>query len=174
MKPMKNTTDNMKKNVKHIFSLQRAIKPSEAPVFIPKRLDFSRWIKIGLAELDHPVEICFRIVGKEEIQELNRLYRKQDKPTNVLSFSPEIPSNIPQDVIYLGDIVLCADIIHEEALDQNKTIEAHWAHMVLHGILHLLGYDHVKDEDAIVMESLEIQLLGKLGVNNPYEENIYV
>ncbi len=171
---MKNTTDNIKKNIKHSFSLQRATKSSEHLDFTPKRSDFSRWVKTGLAELDYPVEVCFRIVDKKEIQELNRLYRKQDKPTNVLSFPPEIPDIIPQDVIYLGDVVLCADIIQEEAIEQNKALDAHWTHMVLHGLLHLLGYDHINDEEAVVMESLEIQLLAQLGLNNPYEENAHV
>ncbi len=168
MKMMKNIT------IKHTFSLQHAIKSSNPTFFVPKRSDFSRWVKIGLATLEYPAEVCFRIVGKTEIQELNRVYRKQDKPTNVLSFPSELPDTIPQDITYLGDIVLCADVIHQEAFEQNKKPEDHWTHMTLHGLLHLLGYDHIQEEEAVIMETLEIELLAKLGVNNPYEESIDV
>lgn len=174
MKTMKKTTEKNSTHIKHIFSLQRAIKSSESPSFIPKRADFARWVKIGLAELDHAVEVCFRVVNKTEIQALNNTYRKKDKPTNVLSFPSDIPDDIPQEISYLGDIVLCADIINEEALEQNKLMNEHWAHIVLHGLLHLLGYDHIHDEEAVTMETLEIQLLAKLGISNPYRENVHV
>ncbi len=159
---------------KHRFSLQCVIKSPDASLFIPKRPFFTLWTKIGLAQLDYSAEVCFRIVDKNEIQTLNHLYRTKNTPTNVLSFPSERPKDIPQKSFYLGDIILCAEIIQEEALEQNKAIEAHWAHMAIHGLLHLLGYDHIQDKDAHVMETLEIQLLEQLGWTNPYEETIHV
>src|SRR5690606_12322097 len=105
--------------------------------------------------------------GDEESQALNLLYRGKDKPTNVLSFPCELPAGV--DLPVLGDLVICQPVVNLEAAEQNKASEAHWAHMVIHGTLHLLGYDHEDDEEARVMESLETQLLTQLGYPRPYE-----
>jgi probable rRNA maturation factor len=101
-----------------------------------------------------------------EIQALNKQYRNKDKTTNVLSFPMQSPEEI--DVVLLGDIVLCAMIIKQEASQQSKSEESHWAHMVVHSVLHLQGYDHVNNDDAEVMEKLEIKILQQLGFENPY------
>jgi Predicted metal-dependent hydrolase len=112
-------------------------------------------------------ELLIRIVGKVEIQNLNKTYRDKDQPTNVLSFPSDLPIEI--DEMILGDIVICTSIVANEAKLQNKTFEHHLIHMAIHGTLHLLGYDHVEPMDAQKMESLEIKILEKMQINNPYE-----
>lgn len=116
---------------------------------------------------NHPSEVTIRIVNHDESAELNGQYRGKDRPTNVLSFPFEAPAGIT--VPLAGDLVICAPVVEKEAKDQHKALEAHWAHMVVHGMLHLQGYDHIEDHDAEVMEALEIRLLEQLGYGNPYE-----
>ena len=115
-------------------------------------------------------DITLRIVDEDEIRTLNREYRDKDKPTNVLSFPFEMPEGLPDDAMepLLGDIIICAPVVRREAAEQNKTLEAHWAHMVTHGVLHLLGYDHIDDEDAQIMEAMEIRALNEQGFPDPY------
>ncbi len=113
-------------------------------------------------------ELTIRVVDEAESQELNGTYRGKEKPTNVLSFPFEAPEHI--ELSLLGDLVICAPVVEREASEQKKSLEAHWAHMVIHGVLHLQGYDHVNDTDAEVMEGLEIAILNALGYNNPYAE----
>ena len=115
-------------------------------------------------------DITLRIVDEDEIRTLNRDYRDKDKPTNVLSFPFEMPEGLPEDAMepLLGDIILCAPVVRREAAEQNKTLQAHWAHMVTHGVLHLLGYDHIDDEDAQIMEAMEIRALNEQGFADPY------
>lgn len=122
---------------------------------------------------DFDAEITVRIVDAETILQLNSHYRHKDKPTNVLSFPFEIPSGLSREDVggLLGDLVICADIVDEEAGQQGKSKQAHWAHMVIHGCLHLLGYDHIKEQEALKMEALEIDLLSSLGYASPYAEN---
>ena len=111
-------------------------------------------------------ELNIRIVGDEESRQLNHQYRGKDKPTNVLSFQgePELES-LP----VLGDLVICAPVVAREAVEQGKPARAHWAHMVIHGCLHLLGHDHEQDSEALRMEALETRILKRLGFSNPYE-----
>ncbi|WP_100638631.1 rRNA maturation RNase YbeY [Marinobacter salexigens] len=116
---------------------------------------------------EDPSEVTIRIVGIEESQELNHQYRGKDKPTNVLSFPFEAPAGIT--VPLAGDLVICAPVVENEAREQHKEPATHWAHMVVHGMLHLQGYDHINDEDAEAMEALEIRLLAQFGFGNPYE-----
>ncbi|VUD61627.1 Endoribonuclease YbeY [Thalassocella blandensis] len=113
-------------------------------------------------------ELSVRIVDAEEIQQLNRQYRDKDKPTNVLSFPCELPPGV--DVPLLGDLVICAQVVRDEAIAQQKLEMSHWAHMVVHGTLHLLGYDHIEDAEAEEMESLESKILHTLGFPEPYAE----
>ncbi len=135
---------------------------------IPLRNLFSKWINIISHNINIKEEyITIRIVESVESQVLNKQFRDKDSPSNVLSFPTQLPEHI--DNQYLGDIVICADIVEQEALAQNKSLHAHWAHMVVHGVLHLLGYDHIEPEDANKMESLEIKLLAQMGYANPYE-----
>ena len=118
------------------------------------------------------VEMAVLVVDKGESQLLNSEYRQQDKPTNVLSFPFETPDifKSQQQTRILGDIIICAPIIEAEAQQQNKTLQQHWAHMLVHGILHLLGYDHIEHDDAKTMEYLEVKILDQLGYPNPYME----
>ena len=114
-----------------------------------------------------PAVASMLVTTSDEIQKLNKQYRNKDKATNVLSFPMQSPEEV--DIRLLGDIVLCASVIRQEAEQQSKTSTAHWAHMVVHGMLHLQGYDHIENDEAEDMEQLEINILKKLGFDNPYE-----
>jgi probable rRNA maturation factor len=136
---------------------------------LPHPAQIKQWVNDALSEVDKDVELLIRIVDKEEIHELNKRYRKKDKPTNVLSFPYTMIEDF--DFMALGDIILCAPVIEEEAADENKELLAHWAHMVIHGCLHLLGYMHDDDESAFTMESLETKIMRNLGFPDPYYNN---
>ena len=112
--------------------------------------------------VDKNAEITIRIVDNDESQNLNNIYRKKKYPTNVLSFL------VDDEVHLIGDIVLCAPVIEKEALEQSKKLEAHYAHLIIHGALHLYGYDHENKKDADIMEAKEIKILTGLGYKNPY------
>jgi probable rRNA maturation factor len=111
-------------------------------------------------------ELTLRIVDEQEGAELNWTYRGKEEPTNVLSFPMEYPDLF--DSVYLGDVVVCAPVVAREAAEQGKSLEAHWAHMVIHGVLHLLGYDHQNDAEASKMEGLEREILQGLQFSDPY------
>ncbi len=114
-------------------------------------------------------EVSVRIVDRDEMQTLNRDYRDKDKPTNVLSFPAGEVAGLPDDEpLPLGDIVICAGVVHDEAVAQGKAVMDHWAHMLVHGTLHLLGYDHKTDAQAAEMEALETRILNEHGVTDPY------
>jgi len=149
----------------HII-IQNAVKEAS----IPSPKDMKQWAKTALKNKIASAEVTLRIVDKEEIRELNHTYRKKDKATNVLSFPFDMP-DIDMKVPILGDIAICAAIVAEEALAQNKLEKAHWAHMVVHGILHLLGFDHENDQEAEIMEKEEIVILKTLGFSNPYSDH---
>ena len=133
---------------------------------IPADEDFHRWVGAALAGHE-TAELTIRIVDREESHALNHQYRGKDRPTNVLSFPAELPPGV--DIPLLGDIVICAPLVAEEASEQEKTNRAHWAHLTVHGVLHLLGHDHQADEEAEEMERLEISILHGLGFADPYE-----
>ncbi|BDY03613.1 rRNA maturation RNase YbeY [Ferrimonas sp. YFM] len=135
---------------------------------LPSEAQFQSWAEAALAQEREIAELSIRIVSAEESQELNRDYRGKDKPTNVLSFPFEAPPMIPTDLI--GDLVICAEVVEKEAKEQQKTARDHWAHMVVHGCLHLIGYDHLEDEEAEQMEALETRVLHGLGISDPYTE----
>ena len=136
---------------------------------IPTEAQFTQWASAALAgQRKEASEISLRIVDSAEIQQLNAQYRHKNQPTNVLSFPAEFPEGLCLPL--LGDIVICAPIIAAEAKTQGKTESAHWAHMTIHGTLHLLGYDHIETDEAEAMEALEAQILNKLGYPNPYEQ----
>ena len=114
-------------------------------------------------------EVSVRVVSAEEIRALNKQYRGKDKPTNVLSFPAGKVSGLPADIpVVLGDIVICASVVRDEAAAQRKVLEDHWAHMLVHGTLHLLGFDHESDSEAAEMEALETTILGDHGLSDPY------
>lgn len=115
-------------------------------------------------------ELTIRLVDTDEIMQLNHTYRKQNKPTNVLAFPANLPDNISLDAHLLGDIIICPDVVYEECKQLHKSIESHFALMVIHGVLHLLGYDHINDNDAEIMQAKEINLLKEIGFANPYLE----
>ena len=133
---------------------------------IPTREAFQRWVDAALADRE-PAELTLRLVGLEESRSLNREYRDKDQPTNVLSFPAELPEELGLPL--LGDIVICAPLVAREAEEQGKPLQAHWAHLTIHGVLHLLGFDHQSDDEAEVMEALEIRILQSLDIPNPYQ-----
>ncbi|WP_130803379.1 rRNA maturation RNase YbeY [Acinetobacter ihumii] len=154
------------------LSLQQDFKSSD---LVLKRVQIKKAIEVTLRHVDIETdcEIGIACVDNEDSHRLNLEYRGKDKPTNVLSF----PSDIPEEVLPLldarplGDLVICIPVVLQEAIEQNKTAHDHFMHMLVHGTLHLLGYDHeLSDEDAEEMEALEIEILAKLGLDNPYLE----
>lgn len=128
---------------------------------IPSKKQFLTWIKSTIPVSKQNCEIVIRIVGTKEIAKLNYLYRKKNQPTNILSFNFSAPPNTQTN--FLGDLIICAAIVNQEAELQHKTILAHWAHMTIHGTLHLLGHDHKNKNTAQKMEKLEIKILKKCG-----------
>lgn len=139
-------------------------RTSSIPV-VPSDPQFRLWAAAALRELDE-AELLIRIVDLDESRELNFRFRNRNQATNVLSFPSELPEEI--DLPLLGDVIICAPLVEEEARQQNKEPMAHWAHLTIHGILHLLGYDHQTEEEAADMETLEISLLRSLDFQDPY------
>ena len=133
---------------------------------LPGEADFRRWLEAVLPQFQPESEVTIRIVDSAESQYLNLTYRGKDKPTNVLSFPFEAPPGM--ELPLLGDLVICRQVVEQEANEQEKAPEAHWAHMVIHGSLHLLGYDHIEDDEAEEMESLETEIMLALGYPDPY------
>lgn len=130
---------------------------------------FQHWVDTALTEYASPFEVLIRIVDELEMTELNQTYRHKKGATNILSFPFEAPKGLELNL--LGDLVICAPVIEREAIEQSKLLLHHWAHIVIHGIFHLLGYDHIDETDADEMEMLEINTLKTLNINNPYQEH---
>lgn len=139
---------------------------------VPSLEKFRQWSEVAIAaasDLSKPVSVSLRIVDEAEARRLNAQYRDKDYATNVLSFPLHLPLGQPEmDHRPLGDIVICPQVVEAEARTQQKALEDHWAHLLIHGILHLLGYDHEDEESARIMEALEVSCLQKLGISNPY------
>lgn len=138
---------------------------------IPSTQSISNWVgaAIDAADRTPATEVSVRIVDADEIRTLNGLYRDKDKATNVLSFPAGDIAGLPGEVSRsLGDVVVCASVVAQEASEQGKRLEDHWAHMLVHGTLHLLGYDHEDDADARTMEALEVRVLAAGNVADPY------
>jgi probable rRNA maturation factor len=151
------------------MSYQIDIESNSQSQKLPSVEDLERWISAALkAQNLEEAEVSLYIVDEEEGQELNKQYRGKDYPTNVLSFPADIPEEI--GVPLLGDLVICAPVVEREAQEQGKTPEAHWAHMLVHGSLHLLGFDHIDDAEAEEMEALETEIITGLGYPAPYQE----
>lgn len=145
-----------------ILDLQLATEATD----IPSEAALKCYLDAAISPFQAEAEVTIRIVDAAESQQLNFDYRHKDKPTNVLSFPFQAPAGI--ELPLLGDIVICVQVVAQEALEQNKALEAHWAHMVVHGCLHLLGFDHINDTDAEEMEAEEVQILQELGFSDPY------
>ena len=135
---------------------------------IPSAVSFRRWVEAALhgARRRKPAELSIRIVGADEGRALNRDYRGKDYATNVLSFEAELPPDLKLPLI--GDMVICAPVVAREAAEQGKRARDHWAHLTVHGTLHLLGYDHIVEAEAETMEALETRILAGLGIADPY------
>ena len=136
---------------------------------LPAEADFQRWLDAAILPFQQEAEVTVRVVDSAESHQLNLTYRGKDKPTNVLSFPFECPPGV--ELPLLGDLIICRQVVEREANEQNKPLLAHWAHMVVHGSLHLLGYDHIDDEEAEEMEALEVEFMQALGYDNPYQDD---
>ncbi|MGJ0483422.1 MAG: rRNA maturation RNase YbeY [Methylomicrobium sp.] len=161
------------KRPSHNIEIQRAFKsPGQ-----PDRRQVVKWIDTALAESDQSYACVIRIVDEQESAELNEQYRHKQGPTNVLSFPFEWPESLDiaegEEETLLGDLVICAPVVEREAVEQHKQLADHWAHMIIHGLLHLLGYDHIEENEAEEMEAKEIAILKQLQIENPYIEVIH-
>ena len=137
---------------------------------VPSAVSFRRWVAAALENRIREADLAIRIVGAKEGRSLNRHFRGKDYATNVLSFPAELPEGLPKGVKVplLGDLVICAPVVAREAKEQKKALAAHYAHLTVHGALHLLGWDHDNEADAICMEHLEREILAGLGIEDPY------
>ncbi|AYV22148.1 rRNA maturation RNase YbeY [Vibrio mediterranei] len=145
------------------LDLQIAVESEQG---LPSADEFQGWLDKTITPFQQDAELTIRIVDEEESQQLNRDYRGKDKPTNVLSFPFEAPPGVEMDL--LGDMIICRQVVEKEAIEQSKPLIAHWAHMVVHGSLHLLGYDHIEDDEAEEMEALETEIMLDMGFDDPY------
>ena len=134
--------------------------------WVPSRRQLTSWAAAALAPLRRPVVLSVRVVGVVRSRSLNARYRHKDKPTNVLSFGGA--GSTPDGLHYLGELVVCAPVVAREARNQGKSLPSHWAHMTVHGVLHLLGFDHEHESEAAKMAAREIQILDRLGFSDPY------
>ena len=155
-----------------IIDLQ--IATDEALESYPSLELMTKWATVALKTggRNKDSEITIRKVNSEEIHQLNSTYRHVDRPTNILSFPFELPEGV-EDLPLLGDLVVCKEVLERECKEQNKTLEEHFAHLIVHGCLHLIGYDHIEEEDAKEMEPLEIKAMEELGYDNPYKDDEY-
>ncbi|HET6545559.1 MAG TPA: rRNA maturation RNase YbeY [Rhodanobacteraceae bacterium] len=137
---------------------------------VPSATSFRRWVDAALAGAgrSRPAELAIRVVGTREGRALNRRYRAKDYATNVLSFPAELPEGIAAPLI--GDLVICAPVVTREAAAQGKRVRDHYAHLTIHGVLHLLGHDHEEPREAARMEALEVRILARLGIHDPYRD----
>jgi probable rRNA maturation factor len=127
------------------------------------------WISLILKN-HREVELTLRFVELDEITQLNCRYRSHDNPTNVLAFPSDIPTHVLLDYPFLGDVIVCPAILELESIKQNIPLTAHWAHIIIHGVLHLLGFDHLNDADTRLMQKEECNILLQLGISNPYHK----
>jgi probable rRNA maturation factor len=148
-------------------SVEIAVIYATRKPWVPPRRQIARWVRAALGRNRVAWSLGVRIVGRAESRRVNRQYRHRDRPTNVLSFNATVREADGRRV--LGDLVVCAPVIAREAREQGKARAAHWAHMIVHGTLHLRGYDHEHDADAQRMERRERAVLGHLGYPDPYE-----
>lgn len=151
------------------MTIELDLQLASEEIAIPSHDHFQRWCEMAITPFQEQAELTIRIVDLDEGHQLNATYRHKDYATNVLSFPSELPDEL-LDIPLLGDLVICAPVVSKEAEEQGKDLEAHWAHLVTHGCLHLLGFDHEQEQQAEEMEALEQQLLIKQGYPDPYQE----
>ncbi|NOU52539.1 rRNA maturation RNase YbeY [Pseudoalteromonas sp. JBTF-M23] len=137
---------------------------------LPSQAQFELWASQALQPYLEHSELTIRIADEQESQELNHQFRGKNKPTNVLSFPFEAPPGIELPLV--GDLIICPQVVKLEAIEQEKPFHEHFAHMVIHGCLHLLGFDHINEQDALEMESLEKEFLAQLGISDPYRDDL--
>jgi probable rRNA maturation factor len=133
--------------------------------------EINMWASLALQSKLSDAELTIRFVSLDEMSQLNQEYRKKTGPTNVLSFPSNLPAEILQELDhpFIGDIIISPNVLEKESVEQEKNLKSHWTHIIIHGVLHLLGYDHIQPEEEQIMQTLEIQLLNQLGIKNPYE-----
>jgi len=150
------------------LEIQRATTSTSTPA--DER--FQHWINMVPGKLNHKSQLSIRLVDEPEARRFNRDYRNSDYATNVLSFPADLPEGLPSEVrqSQLGDLLICAPVVAREAVERKRSEADHWAHLTIHGVLHLLGYDHEQDAEAAIMESLEIEILRELGISDPYRD----
>ena len=147
-----------------LLEVRRRVRSWAPPV-----AELTAWTRAALGRRANGAEVALTVVGAAEIRRLNQTYRGKDRPTNVLSFpAPPLPAGAARGRRALGDLVICARLLRREAHRQGKSLRAHWAHLVVHGALHLIGYDHARARDARRMQRREIAVLKRLGFANPY------
>ena len=139
---------------------------NETDLVCPTIEQFDLWVETVIENNGGFFQISIEIVDSQTSQELNKTYRGKNYPTNVLSFPLDLPEEVEEDLI--GDLAICAEVVAKEAQEQGKQVSDHWAHLTIHGVLHLLGYDHTNDRDAKIMEELEVKLLSQLEIGDPY------
>lgn len=149
----------------HLLDLQIASASRQ----LPKVETVQYWLDTVLSDFKDTLEVVLRIVDVDEMTSLNQTYRQKQGATNILSFPFDAPVGVELNL--LGDLVVCAPVVEQEAEQQGKLLEHHWAHIFVHGIFHLLGYDHIDDLEAEEMEALEIAVLQRLHITNPYQEH---
>ena len=139
---------------------------------VPDDDQFQLWVDAALDGKSNQFSLSIRIVDENEAQRFNRDYRNKDYATNVLSFPAELPEGLPTVIrqSQMGDLLICAQVVAHEATEQRRSETDHWAHLTIHGVLHLLGYDHEQADEADVMESLETEILAKLGISDPFQD----
>jgi probable rRNA maturation factor len=153
-----------------LMQVEIEVQSATTSVNVPGDDLFQLWVESALTGKDGRFNLAIRIVDESEMQRFNLQYRNKDYVTNVLSFPAELPANLPEDLreSLLGDLLICAPVVVREAIEQRREAVDHWAHLTIHGVLHLLGYDHEQIADAQVMESLETDILAQLGISDPY------
>jgi len=157
-----------------LMPVELEVQRATTSVSVPGEGQFQLWVEAALAGKGNDFTLVIRIVDEQEARRYNRGYRAKDHATNVLSFPAELPEGLPAEIrkTQIGDLLICAPVVAREATQQHRPEIDHWAHLTIHGVLHLLGYDHQQSEDAVAMESLETEILRNLGISDPYQDLI--